>query len=282
MSRSPGADGRHSLGDGHVGPQARRWERIAPAGALGFLLLLLIGAVILGEPPPPSHAPTQEIASYFAEHRSGVLYNSAFAMLGAFALYPWFLGSLYRAARRAEGDGGIFAVVATIGGVSLLGPLLLQAAGWGAAALEAGPRRDPSVAASLMDLGNMGFLLVPLPAALLVAATTLAARPGILLPAWLTRAGLPVAVALVGGGLVGFAPQLLFILLALWLAAVAAVLMRRAAPRLGDADWLWAGQRATSGRVGHSARVPSPAVHVSALASRRRSGARRGRPGCRP
>lgn len=184
----------------------------------------------LGEAPPSSQAPTEEIAAYFADRRGGVLYNSTFAMLGAFALYPWFLGGLWRATRRAEGEGGIASVVALVGGVGLLGPLLLQAAGWGAAALEAGPRRDPSVAAGLMDLGNMGFLLVPMPAAVLIAATTLAARPGILLPVWLARAGLPLAGVLVAGGLVGFAPQLLFLLLALWLAAVAVALMRTTAP----------------------------------------------------
>ncbi len=218
--------------DGGTG--RRRWERIAPAGGLGFLLALMVGALILGETPPSSQAPTEEIATYFADRRGGVLYNSAFAMLGALALYPWFLGSLWQAIRRTEGngegEGGIFAVVALVGGVGLLGPLLLQAAGWGAAALEAGPGRDPSVAAGLMDLGNMGFLLVAFPAAVLVAATTLAARPGVLLPAWLTRAGLPIAAVLVVGGLIGFLPQLLFIVFALWLAAVAVVLLRRPAP----------------------------------------------------
>ncbi len=40
-----------------------------------------------------------------------------------------------------------------------------------------------------MDLGNMGFILVPVPAALLVLATSLAARPGVLLPRWLARPG---------------------------------------------------------------------------------------------
>ena len=104
--------------------------------------------------------------------------------------------------------------------------LLLQAAGWGAAALEAGPRRDPSLAAGLMDLGNMGFLLVPMPAAALVAATSLAARGAALLPVWLVRSGLPLAVLIAVGGLVGFFPQVLFVLLALWLVAVSVALLR--------------------------------------------------------
>lgn len=215
---------------GHGVDEPRRWERFAPLGALGFLGSMVIGAVILGEAPPSSQAPTEEIASYFADHRSGVLYNSVFAVFGGFVLYPWFLASLWRAIRQTEGEGGIFAMVAIVGGIGLLGPLLLQAAGWGAAALEAGPRRDPSVTAGLMDLGNMGFLLLPMPSALLIAATTLAAPRGALLPAWLARAGMPLAAIVLAGGLVGLAPQLLFVVVALWLVAVAVVLFRRPPP----------------------------------------------------
>lgn len=199
----------------------RGWERFAPAGALGFLLTIAIGAVVIGEGTPSSKAPAQEIAAYFAEHRSGHFLNATLVVLGAFTLYPWFLASLYRAIRQAEGEDGIFAVLALIGGLALLGPLLLQAAGWGAAALEAGPSRDPSVAAGLMDLGNMGFVLVPLPAALLIVATSLAATPGTLLPVWLARAGWVIAPVMTVGGVVGFLPPLMFVLFGLWLIAVA-------------------------------------------------------------
>jgi len=216
------------MSDAQVSARTGRGELLAPAGALGFLLCLVLGALILGETPPASHAPVEDIGRYFADHRSGVLYNTSFAVFGAFTLYPWFLGSLCRAIRRADGDG-LLAMVAMVAGVGLLGPVLLQAAGWGAAALEAGPSRDPSLAAGLMDLGNKGFLLFPMPAAALIVATSVAARPGILLPAWLSRAGLPLAAVLGVGGLVGFSPQVLFVLFSLWLVAVAVVLMRRAA-----------------------------------------------------
>lgn len=209
------------------GTRDRGWERFAPAGALGFLLTIAIGALVIGEGTPSSKAPTEEIAAYFAEHRSEHFLNATLVVMGAFALYPWFLASLYRATRRAEGDDGIFAVVAFIGGLTLVGPLLLQAAGWGAAALEAGPNRDPSIAAGLMDLGNMGFLLVPFPAALLIIATSLAARPGTFLPAWLARAGLLLAPLMIVAGVVGFFPPLTFALLGLWLVAVAFSLMFR-------------------------------------------------------
>ncbi len=205
-----------------------RWERLAPAGALGFLGCVALGALVAGTSPPSSKAPAEEIAAYFAAHRTGQLRNAVLVTFGAFALFPWFLASLFRSTRRAEGDGGLGAVTALVGGVALLGPLLVQAVGWGAAALEAGPHRDPSVAAGMMDLGNMGFLLVPFPAAVLVAATTLAAPPGVLLPGWLARAGWPVTGVILVAGLLGLFPPLPFAALALWLVAVALALMARA------------------------------------------------------
>ncbi len=195
-------------------------------GGPGFLLTIVLGALVVGEPTPPSKAPAPEIAAYFAEHRADHFLNTTLVVVGAFALYPWFLASVYRAIRRTEGDDSILAPVALIAGLALLGPLLLQAAGWGAAALEAGPNRDPSVATGMMDLGNVGFLLVPIPAALLIAATSLAAQPGTFLPRWLMAAGLPVAAVLIVSGVVGFFPQVMFALFGLWLVAVSVALMR--------------------------------------------------------
>jgi len=204
----------------------RPWERFAPVAAIGFLLTVALGAIAVGEGTPPSDAPAPEIAAYFAEHSTSMLLNTTLVVLGGFALYPFFLASLWQAIRKAEGEGGLYATVALVAGVALLGPLLLQAAAWGAAALEAGPHRDPSVAVALMDLGNMGFLLMAIPAGLLIGATS-AASSGVILPRWLARAGLPLAAVLIAGGVLapGLAP-IYFALFGLWLVAVAIALIR--------------------------------------------------------
>jgi len=211
----------------------RRWERFAPAGAIGFLLTVALGALAVGEGTPPSDAPAPEIAAYFAEHSTGMLLNATLVVFGGFTLFPLFLASLWHAIRRAEGDGGLCATVALAAGIALLGPLLLQAAAWGAASLEAGPNRDPSVAAALMDLGNMGFLLVAMPAGLLIGATSAAAWSGVVLRRWLSRAGVPLAAVMIVGGVLapGLAP-IYFAFFGIWLVAVAITLMRdsRAGP----------------------------------------------------
>ncbi len=203
----------------------RRWEWLAPAGALGFLLTVGLGAVAIGATTPDGDAPAREIANYFAEHRGGHLIDAFLVSLGGFVFYPWFLSSLWRGIRRVESDDGLCAPAALVGGVTLLGPLLILVTAWGAAALKAGPRRDPAVAAGLFDLGNVAFLLFPLPASLLVLATTLAGRLGGLLPTWLDRLGWPFAVVMVLAIPFGLS-QLSFVLFSLWLALVALVLLR--------------------------------------------------------
>ncbi|HVF14921.1 MAG TPA: hypothetical protein VM942_10000 [Acidimicrobiales bacterium] len=209
---------------GHTTPG--RWERLAPAGALVFLLTIVLGALAVGQSPPDSDRSARDIAAYFADHQGGHLTNTFLVTLGAFVFYPWFLARLWQALRRVEGAGGICGSAAMVGGITLLGPVLLQVAAWGAAALQAGETRDPAVAAALFDLGNMAFILFPLPAAVLVAATSVAAGGGTLLPGWLARAGLPVALLMVVGAWFGQAP-VSFMLFGLWLALVALLLTRR-------------------------------------------------------
>jgi len=204
--------------------QRHGWERFAPLGAVGFLLFIALGAVAVGESSPSGDAPAREIAAYFAEHQGGHLLNTFLGAFGGFVLFPLFLASLWRAIRRIEGQDGLCAPAALIGGVAMLGPLGIQLAGWGGAALQAGPQRDPAVAAALFDLGSTGFLIFPFPAALLVLATSLANRRGPLLPVWLARSGL-----LVAGLIMLLAPlgPFMFALFGLWLFTVSLVLFRR-------------------------------------------------------
>ena len=208
-----------------------RWQRYAPLGALGFLLSLGLGAAVIGASSPASDASATEIATYFADHQGGLLANTLLSAFGSFVLFPWFLASLYQRIRHVEGADGLCAPAALAGGIALLGPLLIQLTGWGAAALQVGEQRDPAVAAALFDLGITGFLIFPLPAAVVVVATTLASRSGSLLPVWLARAGFPVAAVMVLGAFpLG---QFMFALFALWLLLVTVVLIRTHPPQQG-------------------------------------------------
>lgn len=211
-----------------VEERTARWERLAPLGAIGFLGTIVLGAAVVGETTPSGQASAQEIAGYFAEHQGAVFFNSTMVVIGAFVFFPLFLAAVWRAIHRTDGevDGGMWAVVAMVAGVVLLGPLLIQAVGWGAAALHAGEHRDPWVAAALMDLGDMGFLLLPIPVGLFVAATSQAASGG-LFPRWLIRIGRVLApVCIVGTVLAAGLAPVYFTLFGLWLVAVATTLLR--------------------------------------------------------
>ena len=74
----PPADGIH-IGD----TAPRRWERLAPAGALVFLLTIILGALAVGESSPDSDGPARDIAAYFADHQGGHLANTFLVVLGA-------------------------------------------------------------------------------------------------------------------------------------------------------------------------------------------------------
>jgi F0F1-type ATP synthase assembly protein I len=73
----------------------------------------------------------------------------------------------------------------------------------------------------------MGFLFIPIPAALLMAVSSWAALSAPIFPPWLAQAGLAVAVLVIVGGVLSLLPQVMFALFALWLAGASIALMRR-------------------------------------------------------
>ena len=73
----------------HIGDTAPRpWERLAPAGALVFLLTIILGALAIGESSPDSDGPARDIAAYFADHQGGHLANTFLVVLGCLGFLP--------------------------------------------------------------------------------------------------------------------------------------------------------------------------------------------------
>jgi hypothetical protein len=199
------------------------------AGAAGFLLLLLLGALAVGVTSVPSgDATAAEIARFFTDHRQGHILNMSLATLGAFFFYPAFVAMLYNALRQAEGEGGIYATLALIGGVGLLPPLLVQAVAWGTAA--APEEIAPAVADALFDFGNLAFTIALFPIALTVGASSIVGLQTTVLPRWLSMSGVAFAVifVLVGVAVPGLLGAPVFFLFGLWMLLVSALLLRKA------------------------------------------------------
>jgi hypothetical protein len=91
----------------------RKWERIGALGGVVFVVLVLVAAFLPGSPPSTSD-PTSKIVKWVADNGKEIRWAG---YLGALAVIPffWWVGSLWRLLRRAEGDVPRLAVVAALG-----------------------------------------------------------------------------------------------------------------------------------------------------------------------
>ena len=91
----------------------RKWERIGALGGVVFVVLVLVAAFLPGSPPSTSD-PTSKIVKWVADNGKEIRWAG---YLGALAVIPffWWVGSLWRLLRRAEGGVPRLAVVAALG-----------------------------------------------------------------------------------------------------------------------------------------------------------------------
>jgi hypothetical protein len=106
----------------------RNWERWGALGGILFVVLVAITAILPGYPPKTGDS-AQKIADFIGDNGNKIRWAAFFGGLAVIALF-WWLGSVWRLMRRAEGGsprltvtafaGAVFAAVtATIGAVSL-------------------------------------------------------------------------------------------------------------------------------------------------------------------
>jgi len=216
---------------------AQRWERLSALGGILFVVLMYTGVIladttILKEMPEPSrHASGTQLASYAANSRFALLLGGYVGSMGAVCLL-FFIASLWRILRAAEGPPGVLSGV-VLGAGLLTAGLLLAGGGPGTAALQAAESIDPVEA---LTLRHISFGLLQRSwfsgGALLGASALVALRTGAL-PGWLAWVGVIAASALFAAPVVlAAAPtwdgwvfvQALFLL---WIAATSVVLIRR-------------------------------------------------------
>jgi hypothetical protein len=205
------------------------WERAAAAAGIAFVALQLVaqGLIQVGGLEPAFDAPAEEIVAFFEARSPALFAVGAYLSLLALAAFLWFLGALWAALRRAEGDPAWLSLVAFGSGLAFVAALW---DGWHLAMFRIEEALDPQIARLAFDIGNLGFAgsWVPL-ASLLLAAGAVSVRTGAL-TRWLgwvavaTGIGLLVARA-VWTLPVAFVPWLAFWV---WTVAVSIVLVRRA------------------------------------------------------
>lgn len=206
----------------------------AAAGLVFALLQLAYIAFSLGVQPD---TPIGEVASLYAQNRtSALLWNFVGAL--SFFFFLFFLGALWSALRRAEGDTGFLAMVALGAGLVVVAVHSLETVSAYTLAWHVAGEGNLAAVRVLFDLQNLVVYYYSIPLAAMLLATSIATLRTRVLPVWTAWVGIANGVlwlvAAVGvvdpqhGPLVVVALVALALLLLLWTPAVSIALMRRA------------------------------------------------------
>jgi hypothetical protein len=215
----------------------RQQERLGAATGIVFVVALLAAFVFGPDKPPGFNDTAQQVSSYVHDNRGETQAATALIVIGGF-FFLWFLGSLARALRRAEGQGpGRLGAVAFAGGITTIAVATVgQTAQWAASYHT---DLDPTLVRGLYDLGSGAFLLVGIGIAALIGASSVVALRAGTLPSWLAGYGTvftvyTLVVTVVGsfqetGGFSpsdGFLGLLVFVGFLIWTLATSIVLVR--------------------------------------------------------
>ena len=208
----------------------KRLEQVAAAGGIAFVVLEGVGQglIQIGGAEPSFGAPADEIVAFFLARDETMFWWGGYLSLLSFIALIWFLGALWAALRRAEGDPGLLSLVAF--GSGLVAIAALTGGGWAMVVFRIQEGVDPQIARTLFDLGNFAFATSWVFFASLLLAAGIAAIQYGALPRWLGWASIIVAIGLLAGRIIwtsqaAFVPWVLFWL---WLIIVSVILIRRA------------------------------------------------------
>ena len=184
-----------------------------------FLVLLIVGGAIQGEPPDPADDPVQEIIDFYSD--GGKIWVGSLLQVLAAASFVYFAGYMRKILRAAEGEGHMLSAVALAGATILAAGAALDAT-INIALVETAEDIEPAGVQALSALWNNDFLVLALGSFVFVSATGLSLIRHRALPAWLGWVAIVLAVAQVTPA--GF---FAFIATALWVAVVSVMLAIR-------------------------------------------------------
>jgi hypothetical protein len=201
-----------------------RLERYAPLAGLVAAVLWVVSLILLeagGNPGSPESA--EVIADHFRENRGAILAAGTLHALGGVAFLA-FVASLHALVRQVQPARRLAASALLVGGIAA-GAMMLALMG----PQTTGATTDvellgPESSLAFWRLAHVFFVAAEFAMALFVAAVSLLALSGPLLPRWVGWAGLVLALALLITPIGWIA---LLFLLPLWLAAVSLLLFAR-------------------------------------------------------
>jgi hypothetical protein len=243
MEARPGSEAGGPVGAGRPGyvvddEHAARWDRIAAAA--GLLFIVLIVATFFTPETPEYGSTAEQLAADLTGDRAGHQMSLLLGFLADIAFLV-FLAGVWSRFRRHEGTGGMMAGLFAIAGAAFAATILVSE-GLYLALVQAAESADASTLPTIATLDYwVGLCVVPVGVAMLIGATG-AILGTHALPAWLGYLSGVNAVVLVLGlgaviesdeetwlvGIGGFGGFLLFLI---WVLATSVVLLMRSSHR---------------------------------------------------
>ena len=169
---------------------------LAPLTGIVFIVLLIVGLALGGEPPDPSDKPIDEVVDFYVDNKDDVFLGSVLQGL-ACAFFLFFAATLYKALRASGADASAIGVIAgatvfTVGG-TLDATINLAAA-------EAAEDVDPVAVQSLAALWTGDFLPFAVGGLVFLMSWGIAIVRHGAFPAWMGWVAIVAALAAVSPG----------------------------------------------------------------------------------
>ena len=201
----------------------------AALSGLASVVLMFAGQVIGGGGSPDLTASRVQIVSWLAKQNGGAsaYLGGMLELLGILALIL-FAATLWSVLRAGDGEASPYAATAFGAGLASATIKLASLPAAFAALWRHKQGLDPQLAAALIDMNNVSFVLTwTLDAVMLAAAATIIFRSGVL-PRWLGWLGAGTALILiVSAPAAGHAPPFGILLTFLWIVGTSITLTRR-------------------------------------------------------
>jgi hypothetical protein len=191
-----------------------------PLTGVAFIVVLIIGGLIAGE-PPDADSPVQEIVDHYADNKDAIEVGS-FVGVAAVVLLVFFGAYLRSVLSAAEGPGGILSALALVGAAIVAVGFAIDIT-ISIALAEAVDDIEPAAVQALQALWDNDFVPLALGSLVFLISSGLSILRHGALPRWLGWVALVLAV-------IGFTPLgfVAFIGAGLWIAVVSVMLTMRA------------------------------------------------------
>lgn len=177
-----------------------RKELIAPLTGAAFVIIVVIGFIVAGEPPEAKDSTAQEIVNHYVDNKDSTIVGAFLAGLAALFLV-FFGGHLRRVLKAAEGENGMLSAVAFAGTI-IIGVAAATDATISLALAETVDDIEPAAVQAMQALWDNDFIPVVLGMEVLLFATGISIVLHRALPAWL--GWVAIALGILGGTPLGF------------------------------------------------------------------------------